>query len=276
RVQGPGAAEDIAAGMDCLNRRSDIDVIIIGRGGGSIEDLWAFNEEIVARAVHRSRIPVISAVGHEVDYTIADFVADVRASTPSAAAEMVSGVREDLLVKVDSLKGRLFHAIRRCVEVRRMNLERLAGNRAFTVAPNKIRELQQRFDEVTLRMIRSTSAFLSATKHRERILSTRLNKIDLPGFMRHGKEILSQNRKRLTSAVSGFLRGKRSRLEIAAGKMDALSPLAILQRGFSLCRNERGDIVKNASSVVCGEHIRVTLASGELECRVSGIKTGNS
>ena len=104
KVQGTGAAEEIAAGIRYFNERSDIDVIIVGRGGGSIEDLWAFNEEIVAQAIYRSELPLISAVGHEVDFTIADFVADLRAPTPSAAAEMVSGAREDLRITVNSLE----------------------------------------------------------------------------------------------------------------------------------------------------------------------------
>ena len=111
-----------------------------------MEDLWAFNEEVVARAIHRSEIPVISAVGHEVDYTIADFVADMRAPTPSAAAEMVSGAREDLRLTVNSLKSRLVQGIRRGMERRRLSLERLSHNKAFAVAPNKIRDLQQRFE----------------------------------------------------------------------------------------------------------------------------------
>ena len=112
RVQGAGAAEEIAAGIRYFNTRTDIDVIIIGRGGGSIEDLWAFNEEIVAQAIYQSELPLISAVGHEVDFTIADFVADLRAPTPSAAAEMVSGAREDLRTTVNSLKSRLYQALK--------------------------------------------------------------------------------------------------------------------------------------------------------------------
>jgi exodeoxyribonuclease VII large subunit len=272
RVQGAGAAEEIAAGIDWFNRRDDIDVIIIGRGGGSIEDLWAFNEEIVARAVNQSGIPVISAVGHEVDYTIADFVADVRASTPSAAAEMVSGVREELSAKVHSLYGRLCKAILRSIEARRLTSERLASNRAFAIAPNRIRELQQRFDEATLHMIRSIRESVSAMTHRERILLTRLNRIDLHGLTRHRNEMLAQARKRLESGIRVLSKDKRSRLEFAIGKIDALSPLGILHRGFSLCRNMHGDIVKDASTVVRGERVRVTLASGELECQVSDIK----
>ena len=158
RVQGDGSAQEIAEGVRYLNTRRDIDVIIVGRGGGSIEDLWAFNEEIVARAVFESRIPVISAVGHEVDFTISDFVADLRAPTPSAAAEMVSGAREDLMATVQSLAGRLVQAARLGIETRRLALERLARNRAFYVTPNKIRDFQQSFDEAPCVWARRSSA----------------------------------------------------------------------------------------------------------------------
>ncbi len=192
KVQGQGAAEEIAAGIRYLNGRSDIDVIIIGRGGGSIEDLWAFNEEIVARAIYESELPLISAVGHEVDYTIADFVADLRAPTPSAAAEMVSGARDDLRMSVSSLRGRLSQAVRRGLERRRLYLERLAHNKAFTVAPNKIRDLQQRFDEGTLRMSQAMRRFTYEIRHRERVLSTRLNALDLRRIIRHKRDILAR------------------------------------------------------------------------------------
>jgi len=271
RVQGQGAAEEIAAGIRYLNSRTDIDVIIIGRGGGSIEDLWAFNEEIVAQAIYRSGLPLISAVGHEVDFTIADFVADLRAPTPSAAAEMVSGAREDLRMSVNSLQGRLGQAMRRGIERRRLNLERLSHNKAFTVAPNKIRDLQQRFDEATLRMAQSMRQFADGIRHREQMLSTRLKKLDLRRFIDHKKEILARNRQGLIAGIRARLRNERSRFQVAVGKIDALSPLAILQRGFALCRDAQGNIVKSAADVSLGDKVRVTLAAGELDCRVEEI-----
>jgi len=271
KVQGAGSAEEIAAGIRYLDRRKDIDVIIAGRGGGSIEDLWAFNEEIVARAIYVSELPVISAVGHEVDFTIADFVADMRAPTPSAAAEMVSGAREDLLATVVSLKGRLNHAMNRGIERRRLSLERLAHNKAFMVAPNKIRDLQQRFDESTMRMTESMRRFSSRVRHREQMLATRLSKMDLRRFIRHKGDILVQRRSRLIAGIRAQLQRNRSRFEIAVGKIDALSPLAILNRGFALCRDEHGIIIKNAAEVKCGDSVTVTLAAGQLNCEVQKI-----
>ena len=268
KVQGQGAAEEIASGIRCLNNRSDMDVIIIGRGGGSIEDLWAFNEEIVARAIYESELPLISAVGHEVDYTISDFVADLRAPTPSAAAEMVSGARDDLRMSVSSLRGRLSQAVCRGLERRRLYLERLAHNKAFTVAPNKIRDLQQRFDEATLRLSQATRRFTYEVRHRERVLCARLNALDLRHIILHKKDILVRAFRGLISAAKTRLHHERSRLELAVGKVDALSPLAILKRGFALCRDSKGAIVKRAADVAPGDNVRVTLGSGELDCRV--------
>jgi exodeoxyribonuclease VII large subunit len=271
KVQGQGAAEEIAAGIRYFNSRNDIDVMIVGRGGGSIEDLWAFNEEIVARAIHMSEIPIIAAVGHEVDFTIADFVADLRAPTPSAAAEMVSGARDDLRMSVSSLRGRLCQAIQRGMDRRRLNLERLAHNKAFTVAPAKIRDLQQLFDEATLRMSQSMHEFTSDIRHRQQVLSTRLFKLDLRRLISHKREILARCRQGLVSSMRARLQRERARLEIAIGQVGALSPLAILQRGYSICRNAKGVIVKTVSAVSRGDRVRITLARGEMECRVEQI-----
>jgi exodeoxyribonuclease VII large subunit len=271
KVQGAGAAEEIAAGIAHLNTRRDIDVIIAGRGGGSIEDLWAFNEEVVARAIYQSKLPLISAVGHEVDYTIADFVADLRAPTPSAAAEMVSGAREDLRINVNSLMGRLSQAIRRGIEQRRMVLERLAHSKAFTIAPNKIRDLQQRFDEGTLRMAQAMHSFAASVRHREQMLAIRLRTINLPRFVRDRRDNLVQQYQGLVTAMNARLHQDRARFEIAAGKIDTLSPLGILNRGFALCRDAEGRIIKKADEVGRGDSVRVTLASGELGCTVNKV-----
>lgn len=273
RVQGAGAAEEIAAGVTYFNTRNDIDVIVVARGGGSMEDLWAFNEEIVARSIYVSKIPVISAVGHEVDFTIADFVADLRAPTPSAAAEMVSGAREDLQATVESLSRRALQAVRLLVERRRSALERLARNRAFNVAPNKVRELAQRFDEATLRMSQSMQRYLTAVRHRERVLQLRLVKVDLRQTIARNREILAGKRNRLHSAARTWLQNRRSRLELQVGRIHALSPLAILERGYAICRNEQGAILREAAEAVCGDRVEVMLARGRLGCRVEQIKT---
>jgi exodeoxyribonuclease VII large subunit len=273
RVQGTGAAEEIAAGVKYFNTRADIDVVIVGRGGGSMEDLWAFNEEIVARAIYDSRIPVISAVGHEVDFTIADFVADLRAPTPSAAAEMVSGAREDLLVTVQSLSHRALQAVRLLIERRRSGLERLARNRAFNVTPNKVRELQQSFDETTLKMNQSMMRRLVEARHRECVMQLRLVKVDLRQALARNREVLSGKRNRLVAAARAWVLSRRSRLELGVGRINALSPLAILGRGYAICRNQQGIILREAARVAPGERVEVTLARGGLDCRVEQVKS---
>jgi exodeoxyribonuclease VII large subunit len=273
RVQGAGAAEEIASGVKYFNTRDDIDVIIVARGGGSIEDLWAFNEEIVARAIYDSRIPVISAVGHEVDFTIADFVADLRAPTPSAAAEMVSGAREDLQVTVESFSGRALQAVRLLIERRRSALERLARNRAFNVTPNKVRELQQSFDETALKMNQSMLRRLVDSRHRERVLQMRLVKVDLRQALARHQEVLSGKRNRLWAAARAWVLSRRSRLELQVGRINALSPLAILGRGYAICRDQQGMILREAARVTRGDRVEVTLALGGLDCRVEQIKS---
>jgi exodeoxyribonuclease VII large subunit len=272
KVQGAGASEEIAAGVRYFNTRGDIDVIILGRGGGSIEDLWAFNEEIVARAIYQSRIPIISAVGHEVDFTIADFVADLRAPTPSAAAEMVSGARDDLRATVTSLSGRLLRAMRRGIERRRLELERLARNRAFSIAPNMIRDLQQRFDEATLRLTQAMREYASAIRHYHEVLQTRLVKVNLRQIIGRRREVVARNRQHLLSLIKARLQMERSRLQLATGRLDALSPLAILKRGYAICKDEQGAILRDAVAVSPGDRIAVSLARGGLDCRVENVR----
>jgi exodeoxyribonuclease VII large subunit len=271
RVQGAGAGDEIAAGIRYFNRRSDIDVIIVGRGGGSIEDLWAFNEEVVARAIYNSAVPLISAVGHEVDYTIADFVADLRAPTPSAAAEMVSGAREDLRATVNSLHSRMMQAMRLGLERRRYAVEHLARNRAFNIAPNRIRDLQQRFDETALRLGQAAREYLSGLRHRCHLWHTRLVRLDLRQTVSRRVERLARERQALGTAMRNTLHRKGAGLQLAAGRLDALSPLAILHRGYSICRDESGRILKSASGVVPEQKVHVCLARGELYCRVDRI-----
>jgi exodeoxyribonuclease VII large subunit len=273
QVQGAGAAAEIARGLRYFNTRPDIDVIIAGRGGGSIEDLWAFNEEVVARAIYDSRIPIISAVGHEVDFTISDFVADLRAPTPSAAAEMVSGARDDLRATVRSLRGRLLQAMRYGIERRRAMLTRLSRVRAFSIAPNMVRDLQQRFDEATLRMGQHAQRLVAAFRHRERMLHARLTRVDLDRMIERRREALARNHHALVSGLKNLLGRGRSSLEVAAGRLNALSPLSILERGYAICRDERGAVLKDAAGVAPGDGVQVKLARGRLRCRVEESQT---
>jgi len=271
KVQGAGAAEEIAAAIRHLNSREDLDVIIAGRGGGSIEDLWAFNEEVVARAIFESRIPIISAVGHEVDFTISDFVADLRAATPSVAAELVSGSRDELLATVRSLEGRLVQAMLSGIQRRRLTLERLSRSRAFSVAPTMVRALQQRFDEATLHLTNAAARYLTGLVHRRALLDTRLCRIDLAQLVARRREFLGKEGQRLFAAARSKVRRERSRFETVAAKLDVLSPLAILDRGYAICRDQERRILKEAAAVSPGASVDVRLARGELHCRVDGV-----
>lgn len=244
RVQGAGAAEEIARGIDYLNTRSDIDVIIVGRGGGSVEDLWAFNEEGVARAIFRSQIPVISAVGHEIDFTIADFVADLRAPTPSAAAEIVSSRREELSQAVESLLARSRQALRLIIHEKRRALHRLASSRALLGAESQLKLLLQRLDELQSRLYRA-----------------------VPSYLEPPRQKLLQLQRTLHQLTQFYLRSQKQRLASWTEQLKAFSPLAVLERGYAIVRLQDGTIVRQPGQVREGERFGVRVAGGEFTAR---------
>jgi exodeoxyribonuclease VII large subunit len=246
RVQGEGAAEEIAQGVRDLNALGGVDVIIVGRGGGSLEDLWAFNEEMVARAIAGSKVPVISAVGHEVDFTIADFVADLRAPTPSAAAELV--VREKQAV-VDSL-GQL-----------RARLERQAAR--------PLRDLERRVDELTARLRREMRSELGRANHRVVLATRALRASDPVARVARDRHRLENLQSRLLTSLSRRCDRARYGLQTAVGRLDSLSPLKVLGRGYSLTRTATGEIVHSPDQVRFGDAIRVLLHRGSLDARVT-------
>jgi exodeoxyribonuclease VII large subunit len=246
RVQGDGAADEIAQGIRDLNTLGDVDVIIVGRGGGSLEDLWAFNEETVARAIVASKVPVVSAVGHEVDFTIADFVADLRAPTPSAAAELV--VREKQAV-VDSL-GQL-----------RARLERFAAR--------PLRDLERRVDELTARLRRAMRAELGRANHRVALATRALRASDPVARVARDRHRLENLQSRMLASLNRRRDRARGALETAAGRLDSLSPLAVLGRGYSLTRTATGEVVHGPAQVKIGDAIRVLLHRGSLDARVT-------
>ena len=246
RVQGEGAAEEIAQGLRDLNALGGVDVIIVGRGGGSLEDLWAFNEEIVARAIAGSKVPVVSAVGHEVDFTIADFVADLRAPTPSAAAELV--VREKQAV-VDSL-GQL-----------RARLERFAAR--------PLRDLERRVDELTARLRREIRSELGRANHRVVLVTRALRASDPVARVANDRHRLENLQSRLITSLTRRCDHARYGLRTAVGRLDSLSPLAVLGRGYSLTRTPTGEVVHSPAQVQVGDGIRVLLHRGSLDARVT-------
>jgi len=273
KVQGEGAAEEIAGAIRDFNRYRDVDVLIVGRGGGSMEDLWAFNEEVVARAVFSSRIPVISAVGHEVDFTIADLAADLRAPTPSAAAEMVVKSREELESNLRHLSHRLSNAIERRLAACR---ERLGGlQRALKDPMLLVGNLLQRIDDLGDRMQRAMSGDLRLLReglagdmHRLRLCHPAL------AVERSREKVLALDG-RMSAAMNRSMDGFRERVSVDAARLQALSPLATLQRGYSVVRKpEDGTVVRDSRQLKTGDRIEVLFGRGSAGCIVEKTLSG--
>ncbi len=266
-VQGPGAAQQIADAVRLANQQADLDVLIVGRGGGSWEDLWSFNEEVVVRAIAGSRIPVISAVGHEIDFTLSDFAADYRAPTPSAAAESVSPVLVDLMEGIREKNVRLAQAMRSTFRFHR-NQVTLALH--TLPVPSQILQRQvQRVDELSFRLGSGIRAMLAAVRPRLAVLATGLERAGPGHSWQRGSQMLPQLLRRLSRAMPWVMTGKKHQLRTVAGTLDTLSPLAVLSRGYSILETSPGGkIVKDAQSVQVGDRIRARLAEGKLSCLV--------
>lgn len=252
KVQGEGAAREIAEGLDHLGTRLEIDVIIVGRGGGSIEDLWAFNEEAVARAIARSPKPVISAVGHEIDFTIADFVADVRASTPSAAAEMVIEKEEAFQERIDSLARRAAELLRYDLQERRSGVADLAQHRIFQNFRIRLLNLGQRVDDLDSRsrnVVRAERQGLTEMK---------------------GRALLQAEK--LVNIVRAKLRDHDGAWERLSAALNALSPLAVLKKGYALVWQDGGlRLVRKVEELAAGETVIVSFYKGEFHAQVRSV-----
>jgi len=269
RVQGEDAAADLARSLQMIGRVPGVDVVILGRGGGSMEDLWAFNDETLARAIAASPVPVISAVGHEVDFTIADFVADVRAPTPSAAAEIVVARREELCAMIDRQQDRLRHVLRSAIERRRTAVHTLSSARGLASVPARLAMKARHAAELTHQLTRSARAGILRRERQQASLRQRLD-ARAPG--RRLQELLmavSSATERLCAAAERTRHRYDARFRALAGRLESLSPLGVLARGYALCWDEQHQkLVRAASAVAPGDRVRVTLAEGELGCVV--------
>ena len=268
KVQGEGSAKDIAQGIRDLNTIDDVEVIIVGRGGGSLEDLWAFNEEEVARAIFASRIPVVSAVGHEIDFTIADFVADLRAPTPSAAAELTVPVLKDILRNTQSLTEDLLEAISQKIEAYRDLLNRLMDRRFFHQPKEIFGSHIQRLDELHSRMMRSLEQGLVVNQQRLKDRKHRL----VQASPKHRIQLLSEKlegiKNRAIQNIQTQIRFHMERFEGILKNLNAVNPLAILGRGYSIC-SKGGKSLKSSDGVKPGDKIDIRLSKGELNCTVN-------
>jgi exodeoxyribonuclease VII large subunit len=268
RVQGEGAAEEIAAALKYFNRKQMVDVILLARGGGSIEDLWAFNEESVARAIAACTIPIVSGVGHETDFTIADFVADVRASTPSAAAEIVVQSRQEFQRHLGELEHKISQRMRYILLEWRHHLKELTTHMGFRRLEDLLRRHRQQTDEMTARLGVALQGRLERLRHRYTIAATRIASFDLRARIRTLGLRLVQRSAELGMRMERFLVGKIQRLERLRVQLDERSPLRVLQRGYAICTDATGNVVNAADQVSVGAEVKVQLARGRLGAEV--------
>jgi exodeoxyribonuclease VII large subunit len=272
RVQGDGAPAEIVQALVNLQEMAELDVIVVGRGGGSIEDLWAFNDETVARAIVACRVPVISAVGHETDFTIADFVADLRAPTPSGAAELV--VREKLAVieRLVDLYARLKQAVTADVTAQRERLEFLARRRVLTDPARALRDLYRRLDDLQGRLRLGLRAGQRQIRHRLALLTQALSARNPAARISADVALLGQLRGRLVSGAAHGVQASRARFAASVGRLESLSPLAVLSRGYSVTRLPSGALVRSAGQARAGDLLEILLHQGALGARVTEVR----
>ncbi len=269
RVQGDGAAAEIAAAIDDFNARDLVDVIIVARGGGSLEDLWAFNEEIVARALARSRLPTISAVGHEIDFTISDFVADLRAPTPSAAAELVAKAKQEFETQLADYRRRLDKDLRLRLADLRQRLLELSTHTVFRQPAELICQYQQQGDDLAHRLRLAADTALRQRRAALDALAGKLPLLSPQARLARGRDQLTACQRRLTTVVTQRLQTATHRLATARAKLDLLSPQATLARGYSITRLPDGRLVKSTAAVQPGDTISTLVADGQFESVVA-------
>jgi len=254
RVQGEGAAEEMVEALQYFNRAAPrVDVIILARGGGSLEDLWAFNEEVLARAITASKIPVITGVGHETDFTIADFVADLRAPTPSAAAELVIKSKEQLKERLQALEARMAQLVRYQTLHARQRLTELLAGPGWRRLEGLVREQSQRADELAAALRLALRDSVAEARQRWALAAARLASFDLRGRVRQ----------------------ERLRLKSLAGQLHQLSPMRVLERGYAIVFDEAGNVIKSAGAVSVGDALAIQLARGRLRAEVKKKEKGD-
>ena len=267
RVQGEGAASEIARGIEYFNEQMEVDVIIVARGGGSLEDLWAFNEEEVARAIFYSQIPILSAVGHETDYTISDFVADLRAPTPSAAAELVVKDKRDVKNTLQFLEVRLGSEVLQTLQEGRTHLSHL--NKRLKDPKKRIEEDFLKVDDLFNRFLFLASWIVNTKREKHLHLYEGLFLRNPNQKVKHLRRFISETERRLLQNIKHSIEIWRQRLEGKMGQLDSLSPVSILQRGYSITRKIPSlEILRDSSQVKEGDRVEVRLFRGTLVCGV--------
>ncbi|NOT35520.1 MAG: exodeoxyribonuclease VII large subunit [Candidatus Eisenbacteria bacterium] len=274
RVQGEGAAAEIAAAIERFGRYGNVDLLIVGRGGGSLEDLWAFNEEPVVRALAASRIPTISAVGHEVDTTLADLAADVRAATPSNAAELAVRDAREVARTVTAARQRLDRAVLQVVRERRRRLERLLEKYGFRRQRDLILAFQQRVDDQLERLTGAIRARVEQLRERLAAVRSRYGLREWPRRIGERRQQLAGTRQRLDDGVVEVIHARRRRVQGLGDRLRALSPRLVLERGYCLARSPDGRLLRLASELAVGDSLTIEFARGEADARISAVRPG--
>lgn len=272
-VQGAAAAPSIVKAIEKMNQMAEVDVLIVGRGGGSLEELWAFNEESVARSIAASVIPVISAVGHETDFTISDFVADLRAATPTAAAELAVSNVQELQSQLSSLRKRLTQSLQGTVQFRKERLMRIQRSPVFLHPRRYLLQQAERLDRLTERLQQRTSRTTERGHDRLNRLRAALAAAHPGEKTAQAARRLSNASDRLEAAMSAGMKERRMQLGASIRQLDALSPLKVMARGYSLVYDNTTDkLIKSIGDVQLGDMVKVKLSDGHLECHVWGMK----
>ncbi|WP_414859254.1 exodeoxyribonuclease VII large subunit [Paenibacillus haidiansis] len=276
-VQGQTAAPSIVRAIRTMNQMGEADVLIVGRGGGSLEELWAFNEEAVARAIYESDIPVISAVGHETDFTIADFVSDLRAATPTAAAELAVPHAAELKAQLRQREQSLRQSLQHRLEQARQRLRRLRQSPALLQPQRALLQHAERLDTLSARLTaRAVSRRELASSAHDR-LRGRLLRYHPEESLRFAKRRLSEAERLLRQTMASLLKGKSQELAYGIRQLDALSPLKVMARGYSLVYDDEGKrLIKSLNDVEPGDMVKVKVTDGELDCQVWGMRKGDN
>ncbi|MBA53595.1 MAG: exodeoxyribonuclease VII large subunit [Pseudomonadales bacterium] len=271
-VQGAEAATSICQAIETANRRAECDVLIVGRGGGSLEDLWCFNDERVARCIVASELPIVSAVGHEVDFTIADFVADVRAPTPSAAAELLSADGRELLETLHSYQSWLTDRMQRTIREHRQKLDWLS--RQLKHPGKRLEEHAQRLDELELRLRQSIKRSLQLNQSKLQTAGARLQNRNPSTRIQSLQKDVTNLRIRLRRSFQQDMVSRHTDLRHFALRLNTVSPLATLSRGYSITKAQDGSILREAGQAAVGDSIRTQLHQGALTCTVIDVESG--
>ncbi len=269
-VQGVGAPAQIVAALQRLDRHPEVDVIVVGRGGGSIEDLWAFNDEAVVRAIAACRTPVVSAVGHETDHTLSDLAADVRAKTPTAAGELVVPSEAELASLLLASRARLDAALDALLSSARSRLAGLASHRALASPGHQLALRSQRLDELSQRLEEQADAALRVRRERLGMMALRLDHAGPRQRLRQSRQLLDERARTLERACALTFAHHGERLAAGAGRLAALSPLAVLARGYSVVRQGAALVVRSIDQVAPGTPIEARVADGWIQAIVTG------